>query len=344
MTFASILGQDAAVATLRRALASRRVHHAYRFEGPDGVGKEKTAFALAQALVCETRGDGTDACGTCPACKRAVTFSTTAPCVPAHPDVLVVERGLYPPAVLGRSREETQDISVDQIRRVVVAPLAYPPHEGRARIIIVRRADELSISAGNALLKTLEEPPALTHFVLITSNGRELLDTIRSRTLLLRFGALGDGPLRAILQKNGLSGPPLERALELGAGSASAALASADPDAFQDREAFVDAVLAALEADDFGGALALSAAKDRDKDLLRERLLAVAARLAARARRGEDDAGRAAERFEIVGTALLELERNASPALLLESMISRMRAATGYKAPGAEIPVYLRRV
>ena len=79
MSFAAILGQDAAVATLRRALASGRVHHAYRFEGPAGIGKEMAAFALAQALVCTETDGRVDGCGACSACRRTVTFATATP-------------------------------------------------------------------------------------------------------------------------------------------------------------------------------------------------------------------------------------------------------------------------
>src|SRR5262245_39484944 len=105
MPFSHILGQDTAVATLRRALETNRVHHAYRFEGPDGVGKEMAAFALAQALVCA--GGEPLGCGRCDACRRAVTFSEERPRSPLHPDVRILERGFYPPDVLGQRNEES---------------------------------------------------------------------------------------------------------------------------------------------------------------------------------------------------------------------------------------------
>src|SRR5204862_6308792 len=93
--FDRILGQSPALETLVRALRAGRVHHAYRFEGPDGVGKEMAAFALAQALVCERAATG---CGECSACRRAVKISDEDPRVPQHPDVLLVSRGRYPPS------------------------------------------------------------------------------------------------------------------------------------------------------------------------------------------------------------------------------------------------------
>src|SRR5437588_7009779 len=97
---ATVRGQPTAVETLRRALASGRVHHAYLFDGPKGVGKERAAFGLAQALVCERRQPASaDACGVCKACVRAVP--SPAQGRPVHPDVVVLERGLYDAAAIG---------------------------------------------------------------------------------------------------------------------------------------------------------------------------------------------------------------------------------------------------
>src|SRR5580693_5375272 len=111
----TVRSQATAVATLQRALAKERVHHAYLFEGPCGVGKERTAFGLAQALVCERRAEGmADACGECSSCRRAVPRPGEAR--PIHPDVVVLERGLYEPTSIGRRTPETQDISIDQVQ------------------------------------------------------------------------------------------------------------------------------------------------------------------------------------------------------------------------------------
>ncbi|HEU4410894.1 MAG TPA: DNA polymerase III subunit delta' [Polyangiaceae bacterium] len=330
MAFADLLGQETALATLERALGAGRVHHAYRFEGPDGVGKETAAFALAQALVCAERPGGRGpACGACSACRRAVTLSEGPPAVPQHPDVILVERGLYPPALLGRSREEAQDISVDQVRKVVLARLSFPPHEGRARVFLVRRADELGVAAANALLKTLEEPPPGNHFVLLTARPRELIDTIRSRTFAVRFAPLGEGALRTILGRNGVPEAAQELAVELSGGGARAALESADAEAVAERQAFFDALREAVEAPDMARAIAL-AARCRDKAALGERLRAFAASLARSARGAlAADERRAlsdARRFEVVSRALRDLERNASPALALEAMVLRLRS------------------
>jgi DNA polymerase-3 subunit delta' len=342
MPLSDILAQDTAISTLERALRGGRVHHAYRFEGPDGVGKERAAFALAQALVC-TGGDPLG-CGQCSACKRAVTLSSERPHTSQHPDVALIERNLYPAESIGRSRPELTEISVDQVRRIVLSHAGYPPHEGRARVYIIRRADELSISAANALLKTLEEPRSGTHFVLLTSRGDRLLTTIRSRTLPLRFAPLPDAVIHGILTAKGISADRQALAVELAGGSASAAIDLCDPELTAARDGFVATVLEAVRAKDLGPALALAEAKDRDKMELRSDLRAVGAALARMARaeisastEEPEGAGREprlveptavlAKRYEAVARAVTSLERNASPSLTMVAMITEMREA-----------------
>jgi DNA polymerase-3 subunit delta' len=326
--FSHILGQPTAVAMLSAALHRRRAHHAYRFEGPEGVGKELIAFSLARALVC-TGGDLLG-CERCEACRRATTMSSTRPRTPLHPDVCLVERGLYPAETIGRTREELTEISVDQIRTIVLAHAAYPPHEGRARVFIVRRADELSASAANALLKTLEEPRQGTHFVLLTSRGDRLLSTIRSRTLPVRFGPLPDDVVRSILRDRGVPDERQGLALELASGSASQALELVDDDRTRRRDAFVTAVDNAVGAQDLGAAISLSESRETDKNLLRDGLSALAATLARRARdeiqTNTDRALTAARRYAKVANAQNQLDRNASPGLVLIELVQEMRA------------------
>ena len=228
--FDRIDGQRPAVETLVSALRNGRVHHAYRFEGPDGVGKELAAFALAQSLVCE-RG-GKLGCGECSACTRAVRIAEEDPRVPQHPDVVLLGRGLYPASALGTASRETVAIGVEQVRRVVLSRVGFTPHEARSLVFIIRDAHELTPQAANALLKTLEEPASHVHFVLLTSQPNRLLDTIRSRTLAVRFGPLPDAVVEAILERHG---KPKELA-RLAGGSAAAALVLADEDVARRRE------------------------------------------------------------------------------------------------------------
>ncbi|WP_441288057.1 ATP-binding protein [Sorangium sp. KYC3313] len=331
MPFSHILGQDTAVGTLVRALEAGRVHHAYRFEGPPGVGKELAAVALSQALVC-TGGDPLG-CGRCDACRRAAARSDGRPAAPLHPDVQIVAKNFYPAAVIGRSRDELTEISVDQVRAIVLARAAYPPHEGRARVFIVRDAEDLSVGAANAFLKTLEEPRPGTHFILLTSRGDRLLNTIRSRTLPVRFAPLSEALIRRILRDRGVPEGRHDLAVELAAGSASTALDLADEEQTASRDAFVKGVLDAAAARDLGPAVAFAESVDRDKGALKDDLRALSAALAreARAAVASDPrhAGLSARRYAAVSRAVAQLERNASPSLAMASLIAELRSVVG---------------
>ncbi len=328
----SVLAQETSVATLRRALANDRVHHAYLFDGPDGVGKELAAFGLAQALVCERRGITSpkdDACGACSACLRAVPRPATRR--PVHPDVIVLERGLYEPGAIGRRTQESQDISIDQVRTLVLARASFAPHEGRAKVFIIRRADELSVSAANALLKTLEEPNDKTHFILLSSQPDALLSTIRSRTQRVRFAALPDAVVTKLLVARGVDAFRAQEIARLSGGSMSTALGLADDAESAAREAFVARALAAIEAPTLGLGLELAEEAKKEKAELATRLAALATALAAKASATANASGRDADaagiRYQLALSAMRQLEGNASAQLVMESLLIRMRAS-----------------
>jgi len=250
MPFGDVLGQPHAIETIRRGLSRGRLHHALLFVGPDGVGKELAAFSLACALVCTSkRGEG---CGSCPACHRALSSSVEgaedhSSRVPLHPDVVVVERGLYPKEVLGRTTDEKTDISVDQIRRVVLERANLPPHEASQRIVIVRRPEEMSPGAANALLKTLEEPSQHTRFVLLTARPGELLPTILSRTQPVRFAPLADDLVERILVTKGIEPSLAKDVSKLASGSVETGMLLADPERSAERARAVAALRTAAK-------------------------------------------------------------------------------------------------
>lgn len=335
-----VRAQDTALRTLGWALESGRVHHAYLFVGPDGVGKELAAFGLAQALVCEQRGvsdsglfgttptSSARACGTCSACTRAVPREDTRR--PIHPDVVVVERGLYAPQTIGRRTAETQDISIDQIRTLVLARSAFSPHEGRAKVFIVRRAEELSVSAANALLKTLEEPGDRTHFVLLTAAPDALLPTILSRTQRIRFAPLPDDVVTELLMASGVQEARARDVARLADGSVEAGLRLADPEESASRDNFVESAILAMTSPTIDPVLALAENAKKEKDRLPAYLAALASALAARAgeaaRAGRPDAEAIATRGRHALTAIEHLAANGAAQLVVEAMLTRMRA------------------
>lgn len=327
----TLLGQPSALATLRAGLASSRLHHALLFDGPDGVGKTLAAFGLAQALVCDRRAVGVpDACGECHACVRSVPRGDAKTTL--HPDVTVIERGLYDAAVINRRTPEAQEISIDQIRTLVLARAAFPPHEGRAKVFLVQRAEELSLAAANALLKTLEEPGPRTHFVLLSSRAESLLPTIRSRTLRIRFGALPDDVVADLLVERGVDREQAIATAALAGGSMSAALTLGNAEATAMRERFVARAIAALEARDSGGVFDLAEdSKKIAKDDVVVQIRALAASLATSGRSAAADPGASADiasaRFFLALATIDQIEANASVQLAVESMLLRMRSA-----------------
>lgn len=345
----TVVGQATAIETLRRALGNDRVHHAYLFDGPEGVGRELAAFGFAQALVCERRSappagpslfggaeataepaNKSSACGECSACTRAMPRAD-AQGRPIHPDIVVLERGLYEPGLIGRKTPESQDISIDQVRTLVLARAAFGPHEGRAKVFIVRRAEELSTSAANALLKTLEEPLDRTHFILLSAHPDVLLPTIRSRTLRIRFAPLGESLVTKLLTERGVEAGMAAALAHRANGSIGQALALADATAAEAATSFTQRALAAVASKDFTLALDLAGDAKKAKAELEMHLAAFSAALAAegrtRALAGDPTATAYAHRHELALRALRELDGNAAPALVVESMLSAMRAA-----------------
>jgi len=320
MSFDAVLGQEPAVQTLVQALRAGRVHHAYRFEGPPGVGKGLAALALARALLCDQPTPL--ACEHCAACKRASTFGEDEPHLPAHSDLLIVERGIYRNVL---QASETSGISIEQNRRIVLSRIGFPPHEGRAVVCIVRGADELTVSAANALLKTLEEPPSRTFFLLLTSRPSRLLDTIRSRTLPVRFGPLPEQVVAKLLVARGLD-PKLA---PLAQGSMEQALAAADAEALAEREAFTNQLLAGLDAPDLASSLQFAEKQKFDRGELLGLLEHLAQVLALRVREvvaaAPDEASKLSRRYQLVHGALTDLERNVGPQLALEAMMAKLR-------------------
>lgn len=336
-----VRAQETALRTIDWALETGRVHHAYLFVGPDGVGKELAAFGLAQALVCERRGGDAGpglfgaaerppvrACGACSACTRAVPREDLRR--PHHPDVVVLERGLYSAQQLGRSTDERQDISIHQVRTLVLARSAFAPHEGRAKVFIIRRAEELNLSAANALLKTLEEPGDKTHFILLSSQPEALLPTILSRTQRVRFAPLPDDVVGELLAAAGAPAARAEEVARLAGGSVEVGMRLADPEESEARERFVASALAATESAGIEQVLAVAESAKKDKDQLPSNIAALAATLATRAadsaRAGRPDAESLAIRGRFALTALEHLAGNGAAQLVVEAMLTRMRA------------------
>ena len=216
MPLRAIEGQTHACEFIRRALQNDRLHHAYLFTGPEGVGKALSAHALAQTLLCTQPADDGDACGTCHACTRVASRQ--------HADLHILEREERKDG----GRERT--IKIAQVRELQRA-LTFKAFEGYRRVIILEDAECMTPPTANALLKTLEEPGIDTHFVLVSDAPHRLLPTIISRCQRVRFSPLHPELIaRKLEELESLSSEQAAVLSRLAEGSLGRALSLADND------------------------------------------------------------------------------------------------------------------
>jgi len=175
MTFHDIIGQDKAINILERTIQRGRIASSYLFAGEPGIGKKCTAVTLAKALNCLTSPGA--ACDECPSCRKIDSG--------IHPDFLLIS-------------PESGQIRVEEIR-AIDEMLSLKAFEGRYKIVIVDDADTMNQYAANAFLKTLEEPPADSLIILVSSNPGRLPDTIRSRCSRINFTPLSSAACEKVL-------------------------------------------------------------------------------------------------------------------------------------------------
>ena len=180
---ADILGQERAHALLASCRQSGKMGHAYLFHGPMGVGKKMMAHALATLVNCQQAVDQ-EACGLCPSCKKMASNN--------HPDYLIIE-------------PEGVGIKIKQIRELQKT-LAFPPFEDGVRVVILPDIHRTMArpEVANALLKTLEEPPANTLLLITVGGAGTILPTISSRCQQIPFAPLPVALVSKILVEDGL--------------------------------------------------------------------------------------------------------------------------------------------
>ncbi|HYG69560.1 MAG TPA: DNA polymerase III subunit delta' [Anaeromyxobacteraceae bacterium] len=351
MPFAEIIAQERAVSSLRAALRRGALHHAYLFGGPQGVGKAAAARLLAQAANCEgppgPDGIRDDACGTCGPCRK-IEKGVHPDVFELHEEARMAKAGVWEPK---GGRTPSKFIAVDQIRDLVDHRLALRRFEGRRRFVILDPADAMNPQSQNALLKTLEEPPADTTLVLVTARPDALLPTIRSRCLRVTFVPTPPGAVADRLVAEGRDPEAARLAAALARGSLERALALTKPKPAKkgeepkptDLDALAGAIrgAAALDPRDAGRWLAWAAEHGTDREWageicealatwLRDVLAAQtgAATLALPDLSGETrkvadaiaPAEAARRRDEVLRTAAA-LRQNASPTLALERLL-----------------------
>ena len=172
-----IIGHQQIVEQLQHTVASDRIAGAYLFVGPTGVGKETVARYFAQLIFCQQDAQPPTVCGTCLACRKVASGN--------HPDLQFIQ-------------PDGSELKIGQIRELQ-KQIIYAPLEANRKVYILTDVDRMNDPAENALLKTLEEPPASSVLILLTSNIRALLPTTRSRCQILQFHPIPTQELAEIL-------------------------------------------------------------------------------------------------------------------------------------------------
>lgn len=208
--------------------------HALLLRGPRGIGKLAFAEGLARALLCERPGPAGHACGHCASCNWAEQGS--------HPDI----RRLEPDSVTeteagqpGEKREKASvQIPVSQVRSIAEF-INVTSHRGKAKIVLIHPAEALNVAAANALLKSLEEPPPHTYFLLVAHRWHRLLPTIKSRCELVPLAQPPAAAARDWLTKEGIANADLALAQSGGAPLLAAGL---DDEYWRQRSSFLKAI------------------------------------------------------------------------------------------------------
>lgn len=238
MTWNELRSHAGAREMLRRSLSRGRMAHTWLFTGLDGVGKKKFAKLLAQSLFCERHEEQElECCGVCGPCRQFQAGN--------HPDFYLVEcpegkRELPIELFVGTPEKRG--------REGLCHDLTQTPMAGGRKIAIIDGGDLLNEAGANALLKTLEEPPAHSLIILVAANRDAILPTILSRCQILRFQPLPAEDVAAILLKEGLTEDreAAERGARLCEGSLTLAQGLLDPALGSEREEIFDALAAPL--------------------------------------------------------------------------------------------------
>ncbi len=236
MSWAQIQGHDRWIHAFAEVERNRRLAHAYLFAGPEGIGKRLFAQELARTLLCEDRRDSFAACDRCPACLLMNAET--------HPDYFRIERA--PP---GRAAPDDAKYRWEgnigrwygnefpiALMREFCAKLSVKPARGHGKIAIIDDGDDFNEESANCFLKTLEEPPPGSLFLLIGTSSDHQLPTILSRCQLIRFAPLPENVLQEVLRQKGVAAEMLPRLSRLAAGSPGQALSLADPALWQFRQ------------------------------------------------------------------------------------------------------------
>ena len=250
--FADIVGHEFAIESLKKAIDSGRVAHAYIFDGIEGVGRKLVAQTFAKTLQCQEGGN--EPCNECISC-RAFGDSN-------HPDVLYVKP------------EKTQTLGVDDIREQINKEAKIKPYQYKYKIFIIDNADKMTVQAQNALLKTIEEPPSYAVFLLISNNIKNFLPTVISRCVIYKLKPAGNNDVKVFLENKGYDEVDAIGASAPSGGSIGKALMLIEDESFKEDRAEISSHLNRLPDLNLWDILLLAKELEKYKDNA-ERMLGI---------------------------------------------------------------------
>ena len=177
--FTEIIGHEQIINHLQSAIRMNKISHAYILDGEEGAGKNLLASAFAQTLQCEKRQD--EPCGQCRSCRQTESEN--------QPDIIRV------------FHEKPNSIGVEDIREQLCNDIQIRPYSSPYKIYLVDEAEKMTVQAQNALLKTIEEPPAYGIILLLTTNSEAFLPTILSRCVTLKLRPVESSLIRNFLME-----------------------------------------------------------------------------------------------------------------------------------------------
>ena len=322
-TFQEIWGNTPLVSQLKTAASSGKVSHAYLFIGGAGAGKRLIANTFAKALQCESGANAL--CGHCRSCQAFDNGN--------HPDIIYV-------------RGEKKNIVVDEIREQILETVDLKPYHYQKKIYIIEKADTMNTQAQNALLKTLEEPPAYAVFLLLAERAEAFLPTILSRVVTMKIRPLSEDMVAEYLTKQAFLSEEESHVLAAYAqGRIGQALELKEDEAFRDMRQDILGKLEALPSMYEGEAYLLAKELEvykndlrfldimelwyRDllaaKSLREERYLIQKDKKDAIFRAAKAPAEMLAKKAEAVRKARMRLAQNANFRLTLEVMLMELK-------------------
>jgi len=307
--FDDIIGNENIVKSLRAAISRGHIGHAYIVSGASGSGKKLLALAFAKAVLCESKG--TAACNFCTSCKTLEAGS--------HPDVVYV-------------RPTKKSMGIDDIREQVLEGAAVMPYSSDRRVFIIQDADLMTVSAQNALLKTLEDGPKYAVFVLLAQNSDVFLPTITSRCVTYKTQPLADAVVQNYLVAQGIGREAAETAASHAAGSIGRGMMLAADEDFAALRITISGLADSLDDKGipavFEAAKLLEKHKERIGDVLD--MLCLFYRNILVAECGEDDYAHGyvkaiVDNINIIDETRRKLNRNCNFLLTMEVMLLRLK-------------------